>query len=158
VTPCVFWATSSIDGSFSYLYSRKGQRRQMTTRRRVVNYVYGSGGVLSRVDVGGVGSVTLRVDALGRQDSVAYPNGTWSRFRFDPDGRILDIDVQRSGAKTLDMEYAYDAAGRPTSLWQRLSARYPTPAQTTCMCVSWEVARRFHDFDRLVSCPRNSLS
>ncbi|MGH8437408.1 MAG: hypothetical protein ACRERX_23775, partial [Pseudomonas sp.] len=47
---------------------------------------------------------------VGRRDSVAYPNGTVAKYRFDQDGRFRDLDVIRSGSTQLSLRYSnYDA-------------------------------------------------
>jgi len=116
--------------TFSYTYNRASERVSMTSSlyNRTFTYSYDAGGALSSISIPGVGSVHLRHDALGRRDSVAYPNGTVAKYRFDADGRVRKIDVVKGGVTQLSLAYSnYDAVGRVLTLTRSGTRALPQP-------------------------------
>ncbi|MGH7471588.1 MAG: RHS repeat domain-containing protein, partial [Longimicrobiales bacterium] len=132
---------------FTYVYNRANQRVSFSNNRhgRTITYGHGAGGVLNAITISGLGTVALRHDVLGRRDSVAYPNGTLAKYRFDADGRVRDIDVTRSGSTQLALRYSsYDPLGRVLSLTKTGSRTLPDAAHTFTWAYRKRGFLRFH--------------
>ena len=109
-------------GSVHYTYDAAGRRTTMTvTGQPTVSYDYDAAGRLTSVNQG-TSTATLTYDAANRRATLSLPNAIVVEYAYDEASQVTGL-TYKLGATTLGtLTYAYDPAGRRTSIggtWAR---------------------------------------
>ena len=99
-------------------YNAAGQRTQMVDQTGfTTNYQYDSAGRLSGLtDGNGNVIVTYSYDAAGRLSNKVNGNGTYTTYKYDADGNVLQLtNYAPGGAVNSEFTYSYNALGLETT-------------------------------------------
>ena len=99
------------DGTYiEYEYDAAGNRTQLTTPARTVDYSFD---VLNRLETvtDETGTTTYGYDAVGNRASMSYPNGTVTEYTYDGRHRLTQLTHSRLGAVLLGLSYLLNPDG-----------------------------------------------
>lgn len=107
---------TTAQGAVSYTYDAAGRRTSMTVAGQpTVTYAYDNADRLTTITQG-TNSVGVAFDDANRLTSLTLANGLRMEYAYDGASQITGI-LYKNGANVVgDLTYAYDAAGRRTSI------------------------------------------
>jgi RHS repeat-associated protein len=103
-------------GTISYTYDAAGRQTSMTVAgQSTVNYTYDNANRLTQITQG-LATVTIAYDNANRRTSLTLPSGLVTEYAYDAASQLTGM-TYKFGANTLgNLIYAYDAAGRRTTV------------------------------------------
>jgi RHS repeat-associated protein len=103
-------------GTVSYTYYTNGLRQTMTVSGQpAVAYTYDNANRLTAIAQGSL-AVTFGYDNANRPTQITLPNGIATNYVYDAAGQISSITYVRGGTTLGNLNYAYDGAGRRTTI------------------------------------------
>ncbi|MGH9874446.1 MAG: RHS repeat-associated core domain-containing protein, partial [Pyrinomonadaceae bacterium] len=103
-------------GTVSYTYDSAGRRVSMTVAGQLaVNYTYDNANRPTQMAQGSV-TVTIAYDNAGRRTSLTLPNGVVTEYEYNAASQVTGITYRKGGAVLGNLTYAYDGAGRRSTI------------------------------------------
>ena len=103
-------------GTVSYAYDGADRRSSMTvTGQTAVSYTYDNANRLTQI-ARGTPTVSLTYDSANRRTSITLPNGVVMSYSYDSGSELTGITYTDGGTTLGALTYAYDLAGRRTSI------------------------------------------
>lgn len=107
----------SPQGIVGYTYDAAGRRTSMTAgNQSAVNYSYDNANRLTQITQGTSTSVSFTYDAANRRTSLTLPNGVTMSYNYDFGAQLAAINYTLNSNVLGNLSYAYDMAGRRTSM------------------------------------------
>ncbi len=103
-------------GTVSYAYDAANRRSSMTvTGQTAVSYTYDNANRLTQI-ARGTPTVSLAYDNANRRTSITLPNGVVVSYGYDSGSALTGITYTNGSTTLGTLTYAYDLAGRRTSV------------------------------------------
>lgn len=104
------------EGTVSYTYDAAGRRATMTVAgQSAISYTWDNADRLTTITQG-TDVVTFAYDNANRRTSTTLANGVVMVYGYDNANQLTSITYSKGGTTIGDLAYAYDAAGRRTSV------------------------------------------
>lgn len=110
------------EGSVSYTYDASGRRTSMTVAGQApTSYSWDNADRLTQITQG-TDTVTFAYDNADRRTSTTLANGVVMAYGYDSANQLTSITYTKGSTTLGDLTYAYDLAGRRTSIGGSLAA------------------------------------
>jgi RHS repeat-associated protein len=118
-------------GSVSYTYDADSRRQTMTVSgQSLVNYTFDNASRVTAIAQGST-HVSFGYDSDSRRTSLTLPNGITATYTYDAASQLAGIVYQGGALGVANLTYAYDLAGRRTSVGGSLaSTQLPAPVSS----------------------------
>jgi RHS repeat-associated protein len=155
----------STQGTVSYAYDAASRRTgQTVTGQTAMAYTYDNANRLTQI-TRGTPTVSLAYDNANRRTSVTLPNGVVMSYGYDNGSELTGITDTNGGTTLGTLTYAYDLAGRHTSLGGSYAATgLPMPVSSASynannQLTQWGTASLYYDSNgNMTSDGSNSLA
>jgi RHS repeat-associated protein len=107
---------TTSQGTVTYAHDVAGRRTSMSvTGQAEISYAYDDANRLTKITQGS-STVSFTYDVGSRRATLGLPNGVVATYAYDRASRLTELSYQRGTVTVGNLTYAYDDAGRRTSV------------------------------------------